>query len=69
MRKSLAQVLTHLSLYVQVIGRAGIGYPRVIPKPESKFGHGLGWVGFVSGFHGYFPVGYPKRLLILGNFG
>ena len=44
MRKSLAQFLTHLSLYVQVIGRAGIGYPRVIPKPESKFGHGLGWV-------------------------
>ena len=29
---------------------------------------GLGWVGFVSEFHGYFRVGYPKssKLRVLG---
>ena len=30
---------------------------------------GMGWVGFLSKFHGYFRVGYPKRLVILGSYG
>ena len=41
------------------------GYPRVYLKKSM----GMGWVGFVSEFHRYFRVGYPKRLVILGSFG
>ena len=35
-------------------------YPRVTRKNPRV------WVGVVSEFHGYFPVGYPKRHVILG---
>ena len=41
---------------------------RRVPKGITRKNPRV-WVGFVSGFHGYFRVGYPKRLLILGNFG
>ena len=34
------------------------------PDPKKIHGYGLG-----SEFHGYFRVGYPKRLVILGSFG
>ena len=37
--------------------------------PDPKKSTGMGWVGFVSAFHGYFWLGYPKRLVILGSFG
>ena len=40
-----------------------------ITRPDPKKSTGMGWVGFVSEFHGYFWVGYPKRLVILGSFG
>ena len=45
--------------------RVPVGTQGYYPKKYT----GMGWVGFVSGFHGYFRVGYPKRLLILGTFG
>ena len=38
-----------------------------ITRPKKFMG--MGWVGFDSKFHGYFRVGYPKRLIILGSFG
>ena len=46
--KNLIRLASHPKLN-WVKTRAGIGYPkfvypRVIPKPESKFGYGLGWV-------------------------
>ena len=44
--------------------RVPVGTQGYYPKKFT----GMGWVGFVSGFHGYFRVGYPKRLLILGTF-
>ena len=40
-----------------------------ITRPDPKKSTGMGWVGFVSEFHGYFWVGYPKRLVILGSYG
>jgi hypothetical protein len=39
------------------IGYPKFGYPRVIPEPDQN--SGMGWVGFVSEFHGYFRAGYP----------
>jgi hypothetical protein len=42
-----------------------MGTQGYYPKEST----GMGWVGFVSEFHGYFWVGYPKRLVILGSFG
>ena len=30
---------------------------------------GMGWVGFIPELYGYFRVGYPKGLVILGSFG
>ena len=39
------------------IGYPKFGYPRVIPGLNQI--SGMGWVGFVSEFHGYFRVGYP----------
>ena len=43
--------------------------PIGISRPDPKKSTGMGWVGFVSEFHGYFRVGYPKSLVILGSFG
>ena len=45
--------------------RVPMGTQGYYPKKSM----GMGWVGFVSEFNGYFRVGYPKRLLILGTFG
>ena len=42
-----------------------MGTQGYYPKKST----GMGWVGFASRFHGYFRVGYPKRLVILGSFG
>ena len=42
-----------------------MGTQGYYPKKST----GMGWVGFVSEFYGYFRVGYPKRLVILGSFG
>ena len=36
-----------------------------ITRPNPKKSTGMGWVGFVSEFHGYFWLGYTKRLVIL----
>ena len=40
-----------------------------ITRPDPKKSTGMGWVGFVSEFHGYFWVGSPRNLVILGSFG
>ena len=42
-----------------------MGTQGYYPKKST----GMGWVGFVSEFYGYFRVGYPKRLVILGVLG
>ena len=42
-----------------------MGTQGYYPKKST----GMGWVGFVSEFYGYFRVGYPKRLVISGSFG
>ena len=42
-----------------------MGTQGYYPKKST----GMGWVGFVSELYGYFRVGYPKGLVILGSFG
>ena len=51
------------------MGTHGRRVPMGTQGNYPKKSKGMGWVGFVSEFHGYFRVGYPKKLVILGSFG